>query len=149
MSHSTTLAALDFDLTIMKNLRNFPLIVFGFLALCAIYLVSATSVHSNPSAAQNGDSYGYCSVTIGRSGQTKYVVSSVYRLQAGTYSVGVQNSFRDYVDGNFEERASSTPTCYTTIDTYQEAADSRNDWIGRLRQNKWTVYTVNWSYRGD
>jgi hypothetical protein len=114
---------------------------------CVLFIRPSSAVSAAPI---NEDGYGYCTVIIGTSTERKQVVSSVlsvFRVKSGTYHVGVQNSFRDFVSANFDNV--SSPTCYTTIESYQEAADDRNSWIGRLRQDRWTVFTVNWSYRGD
>lgn len=93
-------------------------------------------------------SYGYCVAKLGLSGPLEIVVSTSFRVDGNVYSVGVQNSFRSYVDANFSRR-SDTPICLTTIQDWQEAEDDRNDAIADYRRNGWTVHLVRWEYRGD
>lgn len=128
---------------------------FTFLLIVACSMSASNAAFSQYSIAEAAatevdgkeDGFGYCTVKIGSSTELKEVVSSVFRVKAGTYHIGVQNSFRDYVSANYDDV--SSPTCHTTIETYQEAADDRSNWIAKLRRDRWTVFTVNWSYRGD
>ena len=93
--------------------------------------------------------YGYCSTSYGESTNPQYVVSSVFRIKNGIYHVGVQNSFRSYVNAEFET-LSDSPNCTIVYSSYQEAADKRNDEISQIRNRfEFPVHTVHWSYYGD
>ncbi|AXY57937.1 hypothetical protein CDG60_16035 [Acinetobacter chinensis] len=93
--------------------------------------------------------YGYCSTSYGESTNPHYVVSSVFRIKNGIYHVGVQNSFRSYVNAEFGT-LSDSPNCSILYASYQEAADKRNDEISQIRNRfEFPVHTVHWSYYGD
>lgn len=96
-------------------------------------------------------SYGYCSTSYGESTDPKYTVSSVFKVRKDiyVYHISVENGFRSYVDAEFGV-LSNSPNCSIRYDSYQEAADKRNDEISSLR-NKYgsTVHTIRWAYHGD
>lgn len=117
-----------------------------FTKLLGVVLFGTTLL-SGTVQADDQLSYAYCSTSFGESTNLKWVVSSVFRVKAGTYHVGVRNSFSSYIKAEFGEP--NSPICSVTFDSYQEAQDSRNDQIGDLRRRDWTVYTVHWAYRGD
>ena len=113
------------------------LILAGFMQMSSLIKAEA-----------NDMAYGYCMVNVGSRGDKVKVVSTVYRVRRNTYHVGIQNSFRDYVDANFAAGADSTPSCGASTETWQEAEDERNRSVGRLRGDGWTVHAVNWAYHG-
>jgi len=96
-------------------------------------------------------SYGYYSTSYGESTDPKYTVSSVFKVRKDiyVYHISVENGFRSYVDAEFGV-LSNSPNCSIRYDSYQEAADKRNDEISSLR-NKYgsTVHTIRWAYHGD
>ena len=92
--------------------------------------------------------YGYCSTSYGESTNLKYVVSSVFKIRNDVYHVGVENSFRSYVNAEFGA-LSDSPNCSIRYDSYQDAADERNDLISEYRNEGKDFRTVHWSYRGD
>lgn len=99
--------------------------------------------------ANNDVRYGYCSTRYGESTDPQYVVSSVFRIKNGIYHVGVENSFRSYVNAEFGT-LSDSPNCSILYASYQEAADKRNDEISQIRNRfNWKAHTVRWSYHGD
>lgn len=118
------------------------------------YIASLTIVLLGFSVVQAKEpqySYGYCSTSYGESTDLKYVVSSVFKIRKDVYvyHVGVENSFRSYVDAEFGT-LSDSPNCSIRYDSYQEAADKRNDEISSLRNKYgWTVHTIRWAYLGD
>lgn len=118
------------------------------------YIIPLTIVLLGFSVVQAGQSqysYGYCSTSYGESTDLKYVVSSVFKIRKDVYvyHVGVENSFRSYVDAEFGNLTDS-PNCSIRYDSYQEAADKRNDEISTLRNKYgWPVYTIHWAYFGD
>ena len=108
----------------------------------------ASSPAALPTVAANDPAYGYCVARLGEAGSLEVVVSTTYRINGDVYSVGVQNSFRSYVDANFSLR-SDMPICQTTIRSWQEAEDDRNDAIADYRRDGWSVQVVRWAYHGD
>ena len=117
------------------------------------YIIPLTIVLLGFSVVQAGQSqysYGYCSTSYGESTDLKYVVSSVFKIRKDVYvyHVGVENSFRSYVDAEFGN-LTDYPNCSIRYDSYQEAADERNDLISEYRNEGKDFRTVHWSYRGD
>lgn len=100
--------------------------------------------------ASKDSRYAFCSTSFGDSMDRKWVVSSVFKVDSTIYMVGVQNSFRSYVDAEFGTRSAS-PVCtrYLSSDSYQTVQDARNDDIFDLKNRDWPVHTVHWSYHGD
>lgn len=102
-------------------------------------------------AEQPQYSYGYCSTNYGESTDLKYVVSSVFKIRKDVYvyHISVENSFRSYIDAEFGT-LSDSPNCSIRYDSYQEAADKRNDEISNLRSHYgWPVHIIRWAYFGD
>jgi hypothetical protein len=118
------------------------------IPLAALVLFGALQIGTPMDAVADDASYGYCVARLGQAGNLEVVVSTTYRINGNVYSVGVQNSFRSYVDANFSRR-SDTPICQTTIGSWQEAEDDRNDAIADYRRDGWSVHTVRWAYHGD
>lgn len=117
------------------------------------FIILLTIMQLGLSVVQAGQkySYGYCSTSYGESTNLKYVVSSVFKISKDiyVYNISVENSFRSYVDAEFST-LSDSPNCSIRYDSYQEAADKRNDEISNLRNKyNWTTYTVRWAYYGD
>ena len=125
------------------------MVVFAIAGMGLFIGSPSRAASFEPSAGTDEYRYAFCSIGLGSSTELKEVYSSVFRLKAGINPTGVQNSFHSYVSANFNEQIKGSALCFTTIDNYQEAENMRNDYIGRKRRNGWTVYTVNWAYRGD
>lgn len=119
--------------------------------IIGIVLLITTFGSNTVQANESNYSYGYCSTSYGESTDPKYTVSSVFKVRKDiyVYHISVENGFRSYVDAEFGV-LSNSPNCSIRYDSYQEAADKRNDEISSLR-NKYgsTVHTIRWAYHGD
>ena len=78
--------------------------------------------------------YGFCSTSYGDAADLKHIVSSVFTIQTDVYiyHVEVERYFQDYVDTEFGV-LSEYPNCLLCQDTYQEAADKRQNEINVLK----------------
>lgn len=144
----------------MKTIKNClkRSIFTGLAAMAMFTFVFAGQIHennksselSNTTSATNGDTaYGFCTHQIGGTRRLEVVVSSVFQIDPDISATGVENSFFDYTKANFDVEPGPSPSCYTTIKTYQKAVDMRNEAIAGYRYRDWTVRSVTWSYDGD
>lgn len=124
----------------MKNMKK----IIGMILLTTMF--GSNTVQAN----ESNYSYGYCSTSYGESTDLKYVVSSVFKIRKDVYvyHISVENSFRSYIDAEFGA-LSDSPNCSIRYDSYQDAADERNDLISEYRNEGKDFRTVHWSYRGD
>ena len=101
---------------------------------------------SAPVAAQDV-SYGYCTASEPDYGRY-HLYSTVFRVRAGTYHVGVQNSFHSFAEA-YDGRDYGSVTCGVSYSSWQEAEDDKNEWMARHRRSGHGVSLAQWSYRGD
>lgn len=116
-------------------------------SLTAVAVVSTLAATTSVATARQERTYGYCQVSEPHYGRY-YVFSSVFTVRAGTYHVGVQNSYLSHVQAFFGRPVSST-ICGVNYDSWQEAEDARNEHMARLRSQGVELVFTNWSYGGD
>ncbi len=72
----------------------------------------------------------------------------MFQVEAGTYHVGVQNSFLSFAPAH-DGRAFGFVSCGVTFGSWQEAEDSKNAFIAQRRNAGDGVSLANWAYYGD
>jgi hypothetical protein len=105
--------------------------------------VASLAVSTAASASGN---YYYCNAYEPYYGRYA-VYSTVFALEEAPYSVGIQNSFYEYVRA-YDGRRYDTPICFR-YDSYQEAEDQKNTSIADDRRDGDSVSVVAWAYHGD
>ena len=91
--------------------------------------------------------YGYCEASEPIYGRY-YVMSTVFAVPAGTYHVGVANSFVAHVSAH-DDRPVANPSCVVSFETRQQAADARNNVAASRRTGGLDIVFTRWSYGGD
>lgn len=78
-----------------------------------------------------------------------WVVSSVFRtnFNVSRSDIGIKNSFNSFIESEFGGHARMA-ICFHE-DSYQDAADERNDLISEYRNDEDNFKTIHWSYRGN
>ena len=115
-----------------------PLLALGAVALPA------------PALAQDQAQdmrFGWCMASEPTYGRY-HLVSTVFRLPAGVYHVGVQNSFLAFAEAD-DGRDFGFVSCSVTYEERQEAEDDRNQFIADRRRADHDVATARWRYHGD
>lgn len=118
------------------------------LAAAALASIVLAAVFAAPAQADDYD-YRYCSASLrSDSGGMTYVYSTVFRVESGTYHVGIQNSFTSRIQAEYTGWDGTI--CMGPYDSWQEAEDSRNDDMASSRDRfGFAVHSVQWAYRGD
>ena len=116
------------------------------ISILALIGAAAVLPASAPTGGQDV-SYGYCKASEPDYGRY-HVFSTVFEVPTGTYHVGVQNSFRSFVEA-YDGRSYGSAMCSVSFDSWQDAEDDKNEWMGRHRRDGHDVRWARWSYRGD
>lgn len=124
------------------------------IGVCAVLMAVAAGVPAGAEPAQlirvQSDSadYRYCYVGKSPYGDPVYF-SEAFRVDRGTYAVGIQNDFNSYVTGRYDSNVISGAVCMGPYDSMGEAASALNDHLGERRRAGKSVVTTYWRYRGD
>lgn len=120
----------------------------AFLMAATVSVASPMPAATAAAMSTAGDKvYAWCHVSQPDYGRY-YYISTVFQLEPGIYSVGIQNSFISHISANWENKVTS-PLCHNNYDSYQEAEDAKNDFVSSLRSSGVEVQTVRWTYYGD
>lgn len=117
------------------------------------FLLSVVMLSGVAHAANEDTRYTFCRSLITENaaswGKSFWVVSSVFRnnLDVLRSDIGIKNSFNSFIEAEFGGHARMA-LCFHE-DSYQDAADERNDLISEYRNGGDDFRTVHWSYRGD
>lgn len=123
--------------------------IYGKLAL-----MLGVMLFSSVAQAKDDDTrYTFCRSLITENAaswdKSFWVVSSVFRthFNVSRSDIGIKNSFNSFIEAEFGGHARMA-LCFHE-DSYQDAADERNDLISEYRNEGKDFRTVHWSYRGD
>lgn len=116
------------------------------ISILALIGAAAALAVSAPVAGEDV-SYGYCRASEPDYGRY-HVFTTVFEVPAGTYHVGVQNSFRAFAEAH-DGRAFGSVSCSISYDSRQDAEDDKNEWMARHRRDGHDVRVARWAYRGD
>ncbi|MDP2260802.1 MAG: hypothetical protein Q8J89_13915 [Caulobacter sp.] len=92
--------------------------------------------------------YRYCYVGKPPYGETVYF-SEAFRVDRGTYAVGIENAFNSFITGRYDSQVMSGAVCMGPYDSAGEAASALNDHLGERRRAGKAVVMTLWRYRGD
>lgn len=113
-----------------------------------LLLVACAALLFGSANADEPRHYRWCMIAKAPYGDTVFF-SEVFSVRAGTYAVGIQNSFSSYVTARHDEEVMSGARCMGPYTDRTQAEGELNDEIGdRKRHGKQVVLTL-WRYRGN
>lgn len=120
----------------------------NFLGAAALAAITLAATFAAPLQADDFD-YRYCSASLrSDNGSMTYVYSTVFRVESGTYHVGIQNSYTSRIQAEYSGWDGTI--CMGPYDSWQEAEDSRNDDMASSRDRLgFAVHSLQWAYYGD